>query len=82
MRELDRRNSESTSRPSCTRYRESDRPFTRRFVADLKSKHLVQDTFDFLGRCGPECLQEIEQFSKHGGPDLSDLRGVRNHYVS
>jgi hypothetical protein len=77
LKELNRRNSESASRPSRTQYRKSRRPLTR-FVTELESKHLVQDASEFLRRCGSECLKEIKQFSKHGGPDLSDLRSVRN----
>jgi hypothetical protein len=30
----------------------------------------------FAGNCTPETLKSIKLFARHGGPDLSDLRGV------
>lgn len=82
LRELDRRNSESASRSSHTQNRRPHRPITRQFFAELESKHLIQNASDFLGRCGPQSLEEIKQLSKRGGPDLSGLRSVCNRYMS
>ena len=33
-------------------------------------------TTDFLSQCGRRCLKDIKRFARHGGPDLSDLKGV------
>ncbi|KAK2774987.1 hypothetical protein FQN53_003372 [Emmonsiellopsis sp. PD_33] len=76
LRELDRRNNASKNsnpRPSVSKAR---RPVTRQFRAELeKRSQRFQFAPDFLHNCESWCLGTIQRLSKHGGPDLSDLRG-------
>jgi hypothetical protein len=73
LRELDRRNSQAHSL-----YRRLHRPVTRLGLAEWKRTHQPpQSAADFLCHCTSTCLKDIERFARHGGPDLSDLRGVR-----
>jgi len=74
LRELDRRNAKPLSHsPS----RRAHRPVTRSFLAEVKKrrKH-TQSVGDFLHNCTPKTLKNIKLLARHGGPDLSDLRGV------
>lgn len=77
LRELDRRNTlpaPSSPRPS---YRRPHRRLTRYALAELKrNRQPTQSTIDFLCNCAPGCLKDIKLFTRHGGPDLTDLRGV------
>lgn len=38
---------------------------------------ICQPTADFLRNCSPQDLKSLQRSSRHGGPDLSNLRGVR-----
>lgn len=70
LRELDRRNTPSRSLNHRPR-----RPITRNFLVEQKNAH--RPTADFASHCSPSHLKGIKQFARHGGPDLSDLIGVR-----
>lgn len=74
LRELNRRNAKQLSHSSARRV---PRPVTRAF---LKKKRLntIQSVGDFLQNCASKTVKDIELFSRHGGPDLSDIRGVWN----
>ncbi|EQL29449.1 hypothetical protein BDFG_07884 [Blastomyces dermatitidis ATCC 26199] len=74
LTELDRRNSVYDKYTPCREHRRSKRRLTRQFYSKLQSRHLVQYAPDFLSSCGPDLFKEIKELSKHGGPDLSDLR--------
>src|SRR4051794_25904316 len=77
LRELDRRNALSAPSPPGPSYRRPHRPLTRYALAELKrNRQPTQPTPDFLSNCAPRCLKDIKLFTKHGGPDLTDLRGV------
>ncbi|WEW59122.1 hypothetical protein PRK78_004591 [Emydomyces testavorans] len=71
LQELDRRNTELSRCPFDTHL---FRPVTGQCYAQLKRKQITQYAADFLSSCSPDCLKQIKQFSRHGGPDLSDLR--------
>jgi hypothetical protein len=74
LRELDRRNTASSPRSP---YQRPHRFVTRRAYAELKKCHEpTQSAADFLYHCGPRCLKDIKLFARHGGPDLSYLKGV------
>lgn len=79
LKELDRRNTQSVPPSHHSLYRRSHRPITRQTVAHRKEKEdswkPTQPIADFLTRSVGR-LQEIKLFARHGGPDLSDLRGV------
>ncbi|OJD13602.1 hypothetical protein ACJ73_09187 [Blastomyces percursus] len=76
VRELNRRNAQPTPYPSYLRCRKPNRPLTRQLLATLKNnRRLVQIAAGFLRNCVPNYSKDIKQFAKHGGPDLSDLRG-------
>ena len=78
LRELDRRNTQRASSPPSSSYPRAHRPIARRARAELKtSRQPTQPAADFLCLCGSRCLKNIKQFARRGGPDLSDLRGVR-----
>ena len=73
--ELDRRNAASS--PPRSSYRRPHRPVTRLARAELKKRREpTQPAADFLCHCGPRFLKDIKLFARHGGPDLSDLKGV------
>ncbi|KAF7864527.1 hypothetical protein EAF04_006659 [Stromatinia cepivora] len=67
LQELDRRNSS----PPLSAHR----PVTRKFVAELKEEENLEPAVDFLARCSARRLKDIQLFARHGGPNLSDLRG-------
>lgn len=73
LRELDRRSSRVhwSCRPR--------QPVTQRALAALKkkSRQPSQPAAEFLSYCTPTGLKDIKYFARHGGPDISDLRGVR-----
>lgn len=72
LKELDRRNTQPVSNPPSPCQR-AYRPVTRRFFTTLKP---TQSVYDFLHSCTPRTLKDLKKFARHGGPDLSDLRGV------
>ena len=77
LKELDRRNTQSSlSLP----HRRTRRPITRHIVAEWKNKvenwEPTQSATDFLARCSTRHLERIKLLARHGGPNLSDLRGV------
>ncbi|KAG9228475.1 hypothetical protein BJ875DRAFT_508482 [Amylocarpus encephaloides] len=81
LKEFDRRNTQPAPSAHRSLYRRSCRPVTRRAVAEWKDKEenweSTQPARDFLTRCSAGRLEEIKLLARHGGPDLSDLRGVR-----
>ncbi|KAF2803010.1 uncharacterized protein BDZ99DRAFT_400783 [Mytilinidion resinicola] len=83
LRELDRRNPQVAPTPPCSLYQQVRRPVTRNFLAELKrnrqteskrNRQTAKDTAHDLRSCNPRTLKDIKQFSRHGGPDLSNLR--------
>lgn len=66
LKELDKRNTELPSSP----YLRLRQPFTRALAT-------CQPATDVLDQCTTSILKDIKLFARHGGPDLSDLRGVR-----
>jgi hypothetical protein len=75
LRELNRRNTAPS--PPRSSYQRPHRPVTRRARAELKKRHEpTQSAAHFLCHCRPRCLKDIKLFARHGGPDLSDLKGV------
>ncbi|KAG9228449.1 hypothetical protein BJ875DRAFT_489859 [Amylocarpus encephaloides] len=52
-------------------------PPTRHSSSQGKSKGGNHPVADFLAHCSTRSLEEIDMLSRHGGPDLSDLRGYR-----
>ena len=72
LKELDRRNLQSVPNLS-PRYRQAHRPVTRRFLANRKP---TQPACEVLHNCTPGTLKDIKLFARHGGPDLSGLKGV------
>ena len=82
LRELDRRNKERESArenakvaPDTTR-RRSHRLRAGRTAADHDDRR--QPAEQFLSRCVTPSSKEIRRSAKHGGPSLTDLRGVGN----
>ena len=70
LKELDRRNAKAlhpSSRRSSQRRRQ---PITRGAVAKWKSEHRLCES-------PPQPSNQQKRFAKLGGPDLTDLRGVR-----
>jgi hypothetical protein len=76
LRELSRRNSQPVLSQPPSLSRRSRRPITRIYLAELRSRRVIQPASDFLRHCEPEVSKEIKRFARHGGPDLSDLKGV------
>ncbi len=77
LQELDRRNTQAAldSRPP---YSRPHRPVPRRVLAELKkSCRPIITAVEYIHGCGAKDLKNIKQTTRHGGPDLSDLRGVR-----
>lgn len=75
LRELDRRNSEAVDLSHLSRQRDH-RPVTRKFIAGQKAKYQTIHCTDYVSRCTPSILKHTRLFTRHGGPDLSDLRNV------
>ena len=71
LRELDRRNTATTSRPS--RAPRSRRPATRALRRNCPSLVLATE---YLRCCEPGVFKDIKAFAKQGGPDLSTLRNA------
>ena len=81
LEELDRRNTQAAlnSRPPHPR---SHRSITRRVPAELKkSSQPLTPVVKYLCHCGTRDLENIKQIARHGGPDLSDIRGVSGRYI-
>ena len=74
--ELDQRTSRVETDHRCQG--KGHRPVTRasraQLVRDITSTNTPASAF--LQHCSQNCLKEIKQFAKHGGPDLLDIRGV------
>ena len=78
LRELDRKNTQAAPKPPHSSYRRPHRPATRRILAEQsKSRQHTESTTAFLGHRAPRYLTDIKLFARHGGPNLSELRGVR-----
>ena len=78
LRELDRRNTQLGPSKSLGWSSEPLRPVVLRGSSFLKKDDwLFQSATEFLRRCTPTCRKKIKSFARHGGPDLSDLKGVR-----
>jgi hypothetical protein len=77
LRELDRRNSNPVAQSTPRPVRPPDRPVTRNFLTELRNRCQRKQTADeFLHDCTPESLKTVKRFARHGGFDLSDLKGV------
>lgn len=80
LRELNRRNNRFPREAESQRRRQPTRPLTRCVLAEWKQKEEnwrpTQAVEEVLQRCTSESLKGIKLLAKHGGPDLSDLRGV------
>ncbi|KAF5020097.1 hypothetical protein F66182_7885 [Fusarium sp. NRRL 66182] len=75
LTELDRRNARRAlaGKDLSESTRRSRRLRARRSAAD--DGHLLTDLF--LGRCSAKSLKGIKGLARHGGPDLTELRGCR-----
>jgi hypothetical protein len=71
LRELNRRNRHHRKRLP---YPQTRQPITRNFLATWKRDHLSAS--NILDSCTTEALKDIRQLARHGGPDISNLRGV------
>ena len=77
LRELDRRNARAT--PTFSTPQRSRRPVSRGAVQERERYHPPFKTVtSFLVDCTNSLLNSIKSFSRHGGPNLSDIRGVCN----
>src|ERR1700722_11749628 len=75
LEELDRRN-DIQARSHSSTYQGCRRPLTRSFHTESKKRGEFAP--DLIRDCAPEYIKAVKQFSKLGGPDLSDLRNVCN----
>jgi hypothetical protein len=80
LKELDRRNNQTPSHAQSPSVYFPHRRVTRDIALQWK-KHesnwqLTRSAPEFVSSLSKECLQYIKAFAKHGGPDLSNLRGV------
>lgn len=77
LRELNRRRTQFAPSPPSASCRRLPRPVTRRVRTELQQdRQPTQSAADFLHNCAARCFKDIQVLSRHGGPDLSDLRGV------
>ena len=77
LRELDRRNALSALSPRRPSNRRPHRPLTRYALAELKkNRQPSQSAPEYLCSCAPRRLKDIKLFTRHGGPNLTDLRRV------
>lgn len=80
LRELDRKNKQSTQSADRHRCRQFAKPVTRHALAEWKRKEEdwrpAQPVDEFLRGCLVQHLNCIRSTARLGGPDLSDLRGV------
>lgn len=76
LRELNRRNTQPAPKAPNLPYRRTHRPITRNFAKLNRFHRPTRSADDFLNNCTSRTLKEIKPFARHGGPDLSDLRGV------
>ena len=70
LKEFDRRTTEIFRSTSCGSSNRRHQPITRALIAKWKSEHLHKS----LSRLS----DEEKRFARLGGPDLTDLRGVRD----
>lgn len=76
LREVDRRNGLVQQSPQ---KQQLHRPVTRGFLAEFKKSRTPAPSADqLLSGCATERRKDLQAFARHGGPDLSDIRGVRN----
>ena len=76
LRELRRQNTQA-AQESRAKQRVRCSPVTRLAVAEWKKRHRpLEPAYKYLKDCGHERYRALQSFSKHGGPDLRDLRGV------
>lgn len=82
LEELDRRNTQAAleSPPPCL---PPTQQITRCGLAELmkSSQPLISPT-EYLRHCETSELRSIEWIARHGGPDLSDLIGVRRRRIT
>lgn len=81
--ELNWRNTLATLNLPTTSSTRPQQPLTRRFFAQLKkdrSQTLIP-AVDFLSHCDTLTLNNLKKTARRGGPDLSDVRGVRKPHV-
>ncbi len=74
LKELDRRIAQPAPSSHRSQYRRSRGPVTRSAVAKWKNK---EEYWESLRHYSAEPSRDIELLARHGGLDLSDLRGVR-----
>jgi hypothetical protein len=75
LRELDRRNAKTVSYSPSQR---THRPVTRNLLAEAKNRYKhIESVGDLLHDYSPETRKRVKLFARYGGPDLSDIRGVR-----
>ena len=75
LTELNKSYNQSASSPPHPRHQRARRPVTRNFA---KSQSPPSTVADLLRHCEPGTLKNIKLFARCGGPDLSELRGVRS----
>jgi hypothetical protein len=75
LKELDRRNAKRLRHLLPQR---AHQPVTRKLLAKVKKRHTrIHLVRDFLHNYTLKGSKNIKVYARHGGPDLSDLRGVR-----
>ncbi|KAG9229574.1 hypothetical protein BJ875DRAFT_507856 [Amylocarpus encephaloides] len=81
LKEFDRRNTQLTSSVRHSLSRQAHRQVTRQSIAKWKQKEEnwepTEAAANFLARCSTGRLEEIKLLTRHGGQDLSDLRGYQ-----
>jgi hypothetical protein len=81
LREFDCRSFQATRSLSLSQQQQLRRPTTRGLLTAWKQKKEnwwpTQSAIDFIKGCTSNRLKDIKIFARHGGPDLSNLRGVR-----
>lgn len=77
LKELNRRNAQAAL-DSQSAHQPPRRPLTRGdLTALLMRLEPITPATEYLESCTPKELESIKQTAKHGGPDLTDLRGAR-----
>ena len=77
LRELNRRNAQSSLIQEDQFCRKLRKPLTRRACAEFKKRcRSLKPASEFLCDCSADCLRDLKRLATHGGPDLSPLRGV------
>jgi hypothetical protein len=81
LKELDRRNAQSTLNQSRVEYK-TRKPRTQSAVRECKQKaQPAIPVSEYLSRASQADISLLKTFSRIGGPDLTDLRGVCTIYI-